>query len=720
MPTVPSYGGQQAAPSSLPGGGFAAAPVANAEPQQLQQLGDATTRAANTGANIVSDIQMMANQVPVDVSVNALRQFKQDRTFNPEDGFLSKKGLAAVQPDPLGRPMPQQYGEEMQDKINELAGKLSNDAQRRVFLEQAHQIATQFNGEVQSHMLQEHRAVGLEAQDGNLRLASDEAKRHWDDPKAVAQSIQDAQRSVWKAGQLNGEPGNLTEAKMKDATSAIHSGVIAAAIQKENFTYAQQYLSLNKGGMTADDILRVSGLVNHGVDGSVSMGAVEAAKKALGNQFAPSDMDRLTSIVQGMESQGRETNADGSVLTSPKGAKGSMQVLDSTNTNPGFGVTPAKDGSPAERARVGRDYLAAMVKQYGNPAQAMAAYNAGPGKLDEALAAAKKAGTPDQWLALMPKETQAYVQSGMSKLQTGGGAPPFPTESAFVQAALDKLGPNPRVEQVRLTREQAAAQYTMLDKSRKEQGEQAVAAAQQALVSNGGNFAALSPEIKAAVSRWAPDRYAVLQDYAGKIADPIRSDNLSAYNQAIQHPDEMAKMPDTKFEDFIKQNFTQRTARALAKERQDQLDGTNDASAQGINRPAVNRALNNAMLSLGIPISASKGQAFGMAEQQRLGGIRAYVDQSIFAAQKETGQKMTAEQVQQHISKLFATDVTFKNTLWYGSAGPDTAQKLMSMTLADLPAGAADGLRKALVTGGNRAPTDTDVLNLYRRMHAPQ
>ena len=33
-----------------------------------------------------------------------------------------------------------------------------------------------------------------------------------------------------------------------------------------------------------------------------------------------------------------------------------MQVLDGTNLNPGFGVKPAADNSPDERARVGRAY----------------------------------------------------------------------------------------------------------------------------------------------------------------------------------------------------------------------------------------------------------------------------------------------------------------------------------------------------------------------------
>ena len=715
MPQVPTYNGAGVAPSSAPGGGFTPTPVQNAAPQQLQQLGEATTRAGAVGTNIINDIQMMANTVRSDDARNKLIEFKQKQTFDPQDGLLSKKGSVALDLDPLGRSLHQQYAEAMQDKINELSGSLANDAQRRMFLEQANQIATQFNGDVASHYLQEYRIYQDKTQDGAIALAANEAELNWNKPDVIDAQVKIAQASVWKKALNSGEPGNLTEAKIRGTTSAIHSKIIAAALQNSNPSYAQRYLEDNKGSMTADDILRVTGMVNHSVDSQVALGAVRSATTKLSSQIQPTDMDRLTNIVRGMESGGNP-NAVGPDVPGQGTAKGAMQVMDATAANPGYGVAPVKDNSPEERERVGRELLAAWVKKYG-PAQAMAAYNAGPGRLDDAIAAAKKAGSPQNWLSYLPQETQAYVQKGMAKLGAGGGAQPFPTESQFVQSALDTLGDNPRIEQVRLTREQAVAQYAMLDKSRKEQGEQAVTAAQQGLIANGGNFAALSPDIKAAVARYAPDKYENLQGYAAKIANPVSIDNLAAYNQAVAHPEALAKMPDTEFENFITQNFTQSTARALVKERQDQLSETPDLSTQGINRPAVNRAVNNAMVALGIPIAASKGKTFGQAEQERVGGIRAFVDQSIFDVQRQTGQKMTPEQIQQHVAKLFATDVTFKNTLWYGGRGDDTSQKLMAMQLSDLPSGAEAGIRQSLIADGNKSPTNTDILNQYRRLH---
>jgi hypothetical protein len=65
---------------------------------------------------------------------------------------------------------------------------------------------------------------------------------------------------------------------------------------------------------------------------------------------------------------------------SPKGARGPMQVMPGTERIPASACGRCRTIPEAERARVGRDYLAAMQHHYGgDPAKAWAAYNAGPG-----------------------------------------------------------------------------------------------------------------------------------------------------------------------------------------------------------------------------------------------------------------------------------------------------------------------------------------------------
>lgn len=129
----------------------------------------------------------------------------------------------------------------------------------------------------------------------------------------------------------------------------------------------------------------------------------------------------LVSAIMMTESRGKRYGKDGKLLTSPKGAKGEMQVMDGTNTDPGFGVRPAADNSPEERARVGRDYLGAMLKRYNqSPELAAAAYNAGPGTVDDHIA---KVGDPTkgeipilEFVKSLPfAETRKYVKDVMSR-----------------------------------------------------------------------------------------------------------------------------------------------------------------------------------------------------------------------------------------------------------------------------------------------------------------
>jgi hypothetical protein len=94
--------------------------------------------------------------------------------------------------------------------------------------------------------------------------------------------------------------------------------------------------------------------------------------------------DRLLPFVVQSESAGRHRNADGSLVTSTAGAEGVTQVMPATSRDPGFGVRPRQNDSREEFMRVGRDYLEAMLRRYdGNVELALAAYNAGPGRVDD-------------------------------------------------------------------------------------------------------------------------------------------------------------------------------------------------------------------------------------------------------------------------------------------------------------------------------------------------
>ena len=112
--------------------------------------------------------------------------------------------------------------------------------------------------------------------------------------------------------------------------------------------------------------------------------------------FAKGGMSDLYDDVEYWESGGKHS------AVSPKGARGVMQLMPGTARDPGFGIAPVRDDSEAENRRVGREYLDALYRKYGDRDTALMAYNWGPGNVDKWV----KSGRPAD---AVPAETRKYV-----------------------------------------------------------------------------------------------------------------------------------------------------------------------------------------------------------------------------------------------------------------------------------------------------------------------
>jgi hypothetical protein len=184
-------------------------------------------------------------------------------------------------------------------------------------------------------------------------------------------------------------------------------------------------------------------------------------------------MTRLNAAVEKVESGGRVD------AVSPRKARGPMQTMPGTLTDPGFGVRPAQNNTPEEMRRVGQDYLAAMLQKYGgNLDHALAAYNWGPKNADKWVAAGADP-------AKLPKETRDYIPKVKAELGVAaapGAAPAAPepfkpaetpakTADAAAKAAsfgtmygpgtVDASANNPQIQQV-LTERQALVRQIQL------------------------------------------------------------------------------------------------------------------------------------------------------------------------------------------------------------------------------------------------------------------
>jgi len=107
--------------------------------------------------------------------------------------------------------------------------------------------------------------------------------------------------------------------------------------------------------------------------------------------------------------------------TSPVGAAGLMQILPSTAKE--LGVPANKIYDPQTNIFYGTQYYRQLLDQFKDPALALAAYNAGPGRVAAAIKANQAKGLPTDVGSLnLPSKTLDYVQRVISRYQQASAA----------------------------------------------------------------------------------------------------------------------------------------------------------------------------------------------------------------------------------------------------------------------------------------------------------
>lgn len=172
--------------------------------------------------------------------------------------------------------------------------------------------------------------------------------------------------------------------------------------------------------------------------GQASQGVPGVNPPVTGSQIQPG---ALWERQEQQESGGRQFRDDGSLLTSPKGAFGVAQLMPGTAADLAreMGVTVEElQRSPELNRAAGQRYQAQQLERYnGNEALALAAYNAGPGRVDEWI---RTIGDPrkgevstEEFVSRIPfAETRNYVQNitqGQYGEEQGSDVPQNATES---------------------------------------------------------------------------------------------------------------------------------------------------------------------------------------------------------------------------------------------------------------------------------------------------
>jgi Transglycosylase SLT domain len=638
MPRVPTQTNFQAsintsrgpafdAPSGPQGGQIAA--------DQVQQMGAAVGRVGDVAAKVALDVQQETNRTRWLGAVRLAKEISYDLEAGPQ-GFRGLKGYEA-----LHRPGGKSLVDEYEGKFNEALGKLEqdlgNDAQKAMFRETAGSMRAQMRGLLNEHTLSEFRGHKVSELDGTSETAKRGIPLHYNRTEPggmIDQYIQTIEASVREKARLLGQSQELADNVARREISGAHRLALRTALEKNDVTFADGYLKKYRDSMEPDDILAVQGTITKEMDQRQAFAAASTAVTLVAPRLAPTDWDRVVNITIQTESAGNPN------AVSPKGAKGLMQVMPATAKSPGFGIKPS-NGTPEDDVRLGKEYLSAMLKRYeGDMSKAWAAYNAGPGALDDAMKRAGASRTPGaDWLTLMPGETQAYVTKNMKALQGGQGAQP--ATLADVQAQVRRvLGPDAKPHVIKAAEDEAERRWNDQVKAKREQDDGLVDEVQRALLANGGDFGALSANLRAAIPAGKVPELMSFADKLRKGQEPETDWGL--YYKLASDPALLkvtnlgalrSKLAPTEFK-----QLTEDQARAnKGGESLTQLQSANDV-------------LNGFMEQAGINPNPKFNDKQGA---EKVGRIKAQFQARISAREQATGKKLGTNELREEAAALF-------------------------------------------------------------------
>jgi soluble lytic murein transglycosylase len=717
MPRVPTYDSFQATPNTLPQTRMTMPEMPDVAGQQAQQMGRAMMAGGQGLGQVALDMQQQANQLRVDDALNKAKEAALRLTYDKDAGFTNLKGINALE-RPDGKPLADEYSDILKRNIDDIAGSLGNDAQRQAFALRSNDILTAMRGNAIQHEAHEFKTYALSTSEGIQNTALREIGLNWQNPDTVNSAVERIRAETYRQAQLLGKSAEWQEAQARKLTSNAHKVALLSALEQNDPAYADAYLRKYSGQMDADDILTVRGHVTKAMDAQVGVAAAGEVIGRMQPRIQVGEAERAFNIAVGTESNGRQFGADGKPLTSPKGAIGIAQVMpDTAPEAANLAGLPWDENryknDPAYNKALGLAYFQKQLQDNGGDlAKAYAAYNAGPGRLADAVKKAEQSmalakndpAAGRTWLDFMPQETKDYVAKNMRAFESGQGQP----QRATFQEIDDQLRTDPRLAnnpaRYKVAREEASRRFEEQTKAIKQREEESVATAMRGIIENGGRWSDLPVAIRAAVP---PKEVDNLIGFAQKIAKGDDTTSLWLYNKLTNNPEQLARMSDNEFF-ALRRELSESDFKHFSVERAKRTGATTGSNGPGdLNTPAIKQSLDERLRMLQIDPTPKDD---GGSDSARIGAIRRFVDQYFTAAQREAGKKFTDAEVSQHLDALFAKNATFRG--WFStSSGP-----MLTMKVGDIDGTTKDGIKAAFKRQGIDNPTDAQILNAYWNM----
>lgn len=243
MPRVPTYDEFQASPQVLGPARVETSftPDMAAIPgRQQQAMGQSMMQAGNALAQIAKEVQTDVNDAATKEADNALSDQLRKVLHDPQNGYLNMQGKDAVT-------MREDAVKTVQQYVQDGASNLTNDMQRKVYMEVANRRAEMALQKIDVHASQQAMVFNKGETVSRMNSARKDAVANVDDPIAFKTfkdtMIQEANEVARITG--FGEDSDTAKALRLEQTTALHSDVINDLVNNDRSDQAQKYFEKN-------------------------------------------------------------------------------------------------------------------------------------------------------------------------------------------------------------------------------------------------------------------------------------------------------------------------------------------------------------------------------------------------------------------------------------------------------------------------------------------
>lgn len=261
MATVPrSPDSFTVAPTTLPGARLTVPEYQDFGSAQMQRTGQAMTTAGGVAQKAAMEAADEVNKIRINDAMNKAVAARMRLTYDDADGFMNVKGERAVSWS-KDKSLDQDYTERYQKEVDDIANSLGNEQQRKLFRLSVGQEINRFTGTVKQHLATELGNYEKGVRASTIELAQNKGAKEWENPDSVSQSRRVIVNAIGSDASLS--PEQKADQTIK-ALSPMHAAVVAAALEKNNTSYAREYLKQFDTELTEDARLRLHKAVDIG------------------------------------------------------------------------------------------------------------------------------------------------------------------------------------------------------------------------------------------------------------------------------------------------------------------------------------------------------------------------------------------------------------------------------------------------------------------------